>query len=129
MIEVVLEDGTRRDLAGAEVTLTWKAPEIGAESSYALEDVKVLLLINPNLGTMAGMFRGMPIMGVAFTNDDPDLRIEVPMPLGFANDLGQQLTRETDRFAAHVKAAGGNGAKALQRFQSLPADTPPPPGA
>lgn len=128
MIEVVLEDGTRRPLHEAEVTLTWKAPEDDeAESSYTLDDVKAMLVVNPNVGTMAGMFRGMPIMAVALTSDEPEIRFEVPMPLGFANDMGQQLVKETDRFAAQVKLAGGNGTKALQRYQSLPVDLPPPP--
>lgn len=130
MIRVVLEDGTERDLAEAEVTLTWKAPEDeSAETSYTLADVKALLLFDPNLKTMAGMFKGMPIMGVAFVDDQStDLRIEVPMPLGFANDLGSQLVKETDRFATAIKVAGGNPKQGLQRYQALPADLGPPPG-
>lgn len=129
MIEVVLSDGTRRHLDDAEVTLTWKAEEDeSASTSYTLDDVKALMVYNPNMSTMAGMFKGMPIMGMAFKDDDLDLRIEVPIPLGFANDLGQQLVRDTDRYAGQVKAANGNAAKALQRYQSLPADLPPAPG-
>lgn len=128
MIEVVLSDGTRRMLNEAEVAMKWKAKEDdSAESSYTFDEVKVMLLYGPNLSTMAGMFRGMPIMGMAFT-DDSGLRVEVPVPLGFANDLGTQLVKDTDRYAAQVKAAGGDTKKALQRYQSLPADLPPAPG-
>jgi hypothetical protein len=131
MIRVVLADGTQRNLAEAEVTLTWKAPEDETvETSYTLEDVKALMVFDPVLGTMAGALKGMPIMGLAFTDDgDTGIRVEVPVPLGFANDLGHQLVKETDRFAAAIKLAGGDSGRALKRFQTLPADLGPPPGS
>lgn len=134
MIRVVLKDGTQRDLGEAKVTLTWEAPlgtsEVDPGSvEYALDDVHALIVIDPNLKTMAGMLGGMPIMGVALVDDrGTGIRVETPMPLGFANDLGHQLVKETDRYAAQVKLASGNTKKALERFQALPADLPPPPG-
>jgi hypothetical protein len=125
MIKVVLANGEERRLEDATVTLQW---DDGDESTVVrMESVKALILLGPSLSTMAGMFNGMPVMGVAFTDEANALRIEVPVPLGFANDLGQQLVRDTDRYAAQVKLAGGNGKQALQRYMSLPADLPPTP--
>jgi hypothetical protein len=125
VIEVVLEDGTKRMLDQAEVKFTWTDAD-GAEHEYGLDEVKALILYDPEMGTQVGMWSGMPIMGVRFT-DASDLRIETPLPLGFANDLGHQLVKDTDRFAEAIKQVGGDTKKGIERYQSLPAGLPEPP--
>lgn len=121
VITVVLADGSRRNLSDADVSLSWVHDDGQGNETvdvYALADVKALLVINPNLKTMAGQLHGMPIMGAAFEDDtDTGIRIEIPMPLGFANDLGQQLVKETDRYAAALKLAATTD-DALRNFRS-----------
>jgi hypothetical protein len=95
MIVVSLKDGTKRALDKAEVVLGWEVPhahfpDVKVIDQFTLADVIALLLIEPEMGAMPGKMGGMPIVGLAFT-DASDLRVEVPLPLDFAEAVGRQL--------------------------------------
>lgn len=117
MIVVVLKDGSRRTLDKAKVTLEWTIDDAGTVETFTLDEVKALMVMDPEVGTMLGDIGGMPVLGMRFT-DTSDLRIEIPIPVGDAATLGNQLVEMVT--AAQSK---------VHRVGLMPSTLPPPPGA
>lgn len=95
MIQVQMQDGTTFHVEDAEVTFTVGEGEDA--KTYGWQDLARIMLIDGGYGVSDGRFggpQGMPIRGLVWT-DTSDMRIEIPMPLEAAEDLGKALQHGT----------------------------------
>lgn len=95
MIQVQMQDGTAFMVDAAQVTFT--VGEGDDAKTYGWGDLARIMLIDGGYGVTDGKFggpQGMPIRGIAWT-DTSDLRVEIPMPLEVAEDLGKTLQHGT----------------------------------
>lgn len=124
MIQVILKDEGARSLETAKLTISWEGEtdDDGKQIEYGLDNVKALMLLDPLLGTMPGTFKGMPVMGIRFTDEPNDLAIEVPIPLDFAESFGDQIAGEVRRYVERIRAEGKLPTKGIQTFASIPED-------
>jgi hypothetical protein len=77
------------------------------EVEYSWDDVKLLMMLEPTLDVVEGVFGppgskgGMPIRGLRFT-DLSDLVVEVPLPLPLAREMGGLLAQSKIEVAGSV---------------------------
>lgn len=123
MIQVKMRDGTTRMLDEAQVRISWPVSEPNEGTvEYGLADVEKLVFVEPELFTMPGLTGGMPVVGLAL-RDSSDLMVETAMPTGFALDFATAISQQV------IIAEKAVAKPKIERVQSLPAGTPPPPGA
>lgn len=90
MILVHFRDGTHRQIQAATVTFAFDTDD--GRKLYGLDDLVRLEFLGPTVQVADGTFRGMPIRGLVVTDGgDAAVRVDVPMPLDYANDLGEKL--------------------------------------
>lgn len=124
MIQVMLKDGQPRSLETAKVSISWEGEldEEGNQIEHGLDDVRALMFLDPVLGVMPGVFKGMPIMGMRYSDEANDLAIEIPLPLDYAEAFGKQLGKETLKYVNRIRADGRLPSKGIERYASIPED-------
>lgn len=105
MIEVRLRNGTTFMADEAE----WTVVPPGSQDVYGWKDVEVIGLAEIGYEVTQGHFGPpgrpqMPIRGLRFF-DPSDLRIEVPMPLAVAREIGELLSTSKIEVVQHLPAA------------------------
>lgn len=106
MIVVHFKDGAKRQLAAGQVSFVFDGDE--GRKLYGLDDLVRIEMLGPEVVVADGTFKGMPIRGLVITDvSDNSLRIDVPMPLDYAGDLGEKLAaKKIDVFRSGPPSIG-----------------------
>lgn len=105
MIQVRMKDGVTFMADEAE----WKITPPGNTGSYSLDDVEAIGLMEIGYEVTQGEYgppgyKPLPIRGLRFF-DTSDLRVEVPLPVPVAREMGELLSTSKIEVVQHLPAA------------------------